>query len=67
MLITRKSQISGIVRSKEINITPEQLKAWENGALIQRVVPQLSESDREFIISGSTDEEWEETFKREDN
>jgi hypothetical protein len=67
MLITRKSQISGIVRSKEINITPEQLKAWENGALIQRVVPQLSESDRVFIISGSTDEEWEETFKREDN
>jgi hypothetical protein len=59
MLITRTSLMSGLVHTKEINISNEQLTRWQNGELIQNVCPHLSISDREFIISGVTDKEWE--------
>jgi hypothetical protein len=55
--------ISGIVRTKEIDVTEEQLQQWEAGGLIQNVMPHLSPSDREFIMTGSTDEEWDSAFK----
>lgn len=59
MLITKISALTGIKRTKEINCTLEQLRRWENGELIQKVMPQLSPSDREFIITGCTDEEFD--------
>jgi hypothetical protein len=55
--------ISGTVRTKEIDVTEEQLQQWESGGLIQNVMPHLSPSDREFIMTGSTDEEWDSAFK----
>lgn len=58
MLITRKSFFTGEDQTMEIAITPRQLDAWENGALIQDVAPNLSADDREFIISGLTAEDW---------
>lgn len=63
MQITKRSMISGIVRTKEIDVTEEQLQQWESGGLIQNVMPHLSPSDREFIMTGSTDEEWDSAFK----
>jgi hypothetical protein len=63
MQITKRSMISGIVRTKEIDVTEEQLQQWEAGGLIQNVMPHLSPSDREFIMTGSTDEEWDSAFK----
>lgn len=62
MKITRKSLLTGIVRTREINITQEQLEQWQAGKHIQWVCPQLSADDREFLISGATSEEWEEAF-----
>ena len=66
MLVTRKSILTGIVRSRELDITEEQFEAWQNGALIQDAMPQLSVSDREFLINGVTDAEWSQTFGEED-
>ncbi len=63
MQITKRSMISGIVRTKEIDVAEEQLQQWESGGLIQNVMPHLSPSDREFIMTGSTDEEWDSAFK----
>ncbi len=60
MKVTRQSLISGETRTREIDITMEQYTRWLTGVLIQDVVPHLSLSDREFLISGSTDEEWDE-------
>lgn len=60
MKIIRVSKWSGIERTREIDITQEQLDRWIGGEVIQKVVPHLSDSDREFIISGMTDEEWED-------
>lgn len=58
MLITRKSVLSGKIHQREIAITKEEYSRWESGELIQNVVPHLSVDDREFIITGTTPEEW---------
>jgi hypothetical protein len=62
MEITRVSMFSGIKRTKIIDITQEQYDNWLNGKNIQDVAPHLSPSDREFIITGVTDEEWQAEF-----
>ncbi len=62
MFVTMKSRITGKIHSQEIDITPEQWKRWKAGELIQNVCPHLSADDREFLISGSTKEEWEQLF-----
>jgi hypothetical protein len=61
MLITRTS-VFGVTRSKELNVTPEQIARWEQGELAQNVFTQLNADDREFIISGNTTEDWERLF-----
>lgn len=66
MLITRNSIISGIERTLEIPVLPEELIAWESGEkLIQDAMPNLTVSEREFIMTGIIDSEWEEAFKDE--
>lgn len=62
MLIRRRSQISGIVRERDLDVTKEQLDRYFSGELIQRCFPNLSVGDREFILSGITEEEWDTTF-----
>jgi len=59
MKITRKSRYSGIVRTREIEVTQGQLDNWIDGMLIQDAMPNLSRSEREFIKTGITDKEWD--------
>lgn len=68
MLVTRTSPVSGEINQREIDITPEQLLAYQNGELghIQNAFPRLSAEDREFILTGTTPEEWDEMFPDED-
>lgn len=66
MKITRISQVSGIERTRDIPVTEEQLQAWKNGSHIQKVMSNLSENDREFIMTGISPEEWNELFPEED-
>jgi 7,8-dihydro-6-hydroxymethylpterin-pyrophosphokinase len=67
MYITRLSILSGNLNTMDIDITPEQLKSIEEwNELIQNTVPHLSASEREFLMSGITDEEWDEEFSDED-
>jgi hypothetical protein len=62
MLITRKSPFSGKVNSMEIDVSDAQLEAWRDGALIQNAMPNLTADEREFIMTGTTKEEWEKIF-----
>jgi hypothetical protein len=62
MVIRRISRLTGQVHEKEINVTGDQLDAWMGGELIQNVMPNLQVWEREFILSGITEEEWNETF-----
>jgi hypothetical protein len=63
MIITNKSKVSGKVRSMDLPITEAQLARYNSGRFtIQDCFPNLSPDEREFIKSGITAEEWEETF-----
>lgn len=65
MKITRRSMLTGKIRTMDLPVTEEQLRRWQDGELIQRVMPNLNVDEREFIISGSTPEEWDEHMKDE--
>lgn len=52
---------NGKVRRLE-GVTREQCEAYCKGALVQNAFPNLSVEDREFIVSGMTEEEWEVLF-----
>lgn len=62
MMITRTSPFTGITRTKDILVTEDQLERWQRGERIQNVMPYLSASDREFIMTGITDDEWDQAF-----
>lgn len=62
MLITRKSMFTGKVRTLDVSCTEEQLEAWRNGQLIQVAMPNVPADLREFLITGTTPEEWNEIF-----
>lgn len=66
MKITRTSMISGLTRTMEIQVSQEQLDAWEGGVLIQNAMPHLTDSEREFILSGITDDEWDSLYTEEE-
>lgn len=66
MIVKRVSLLSGIEREMDLDVTPNQLEAISNGAYIQKVLPHLSASDREFIISGISPEEWDAEFGEEE-
>jgi hypothetical protein len=65
MLISRTSPVSGKTVTRDLDVTQEQLDEWKAGGLIQNVFPKLSEGDREFLLTGMTEEEWDSLFDNE--
>ena len=63
MKIRRKSVISGIERTMDIPVNPEDWVQYQMGFVsINDAMPYLTDSDREFIMSGITSDEWEGLF-----
>ena len=62
MKITRTSLLSGKKYTMDIDIDMYQLNKWQNGGLIQDVMPHLTADEREFIMTGITPAEWDATF-----
>ena len=67
MQITRTSIFSGNTNTMELNVTQEQLTAWESGVNIQVAMPQLDADERECIKRGVTPTEWNELFGEEED
>lgn len=67
MEVIKRSSISGNIHTMDLDITPEQLAEFESGSgrLIQDIFPKLNPSEREFILTGTTQEEWDEAFGEE--
>ena len=67
--VTRKSILSGKTNTMALDITQEHLDMYEQvgGLLVQAVFPNLSKEEREFLISGITPDEWNNTFGEEDD
>lgn len=66
LTLKRKSILTCIVRERTLNVTQAQIDAWKAGDLIQDAMPQLTPSDREWIKTGVTAEEWDEAYGAED-
>ena len=61
--VIRVSPLTGKSNIMQLDITLDQLHQWENGlGLIQDIMPNLTASEREFIMSGMTDDDWNEAF-----
>jgi hypothetical protein len=66
MKITKKSDLTGIEHTMEIPVTREQIHEWEGGTKIQIATPNLTASQREFLMTGITDEEWDDAFSADE-
>ena len=60
MELYRTSMFSGVEHQMDLPITAAQLRRWEEGALIQDVFPDLTRGQREFIMTGMTEDEWQD-------
>jgi len=64
--IGANSPFTGKLNFLTLPISPEIYEEcftkWTQGALIQDAFPMLSASEREFIKTGITDEDWEKAF-----
>jgi len=64
MRITRKSAVSRQINTMDLPVTQEQYDKWDKGGeLIQNAMPNLTNAQREFLLSGITPEEWDTSFK----
>lgn len=64
--ITKTSLLSGVTRTRHLDITREQELRIQAGEPVQDVAPHLSADDREFLISGITTDEWEQMLGEEE-
>jgi hypothetical protein len=66
MNITKISSLTGIEHTLNINVTQDELLRVENRynskELIQNIVPNLTMDEREFLMTGITNEEWIRVF-----
>lgn len=68
MLVTRISTLTGVRHTREIDLTEAQFKEVfdkDRDRYIQDIVPHLSADDREYLLSGTTPEEWAAAFPEE--
>jgi hypothetical protein len=65
MKVAIRSLVSGAMNHMNLDVTQEQLDCWENGELVQNVMPHLSADEREFLISGCTPAEFESLWPEE--
>jgi len=66
MKVTRTSSFTGVTRTLDLPISEADLRAWNGGMLIQDACPDLTEDQREFIMTGITSEEWDAAFGEEE-
>lgn len=67
MRILRQSPFSGIIHEMDLDITQAQMDAWRGGELVQNAFPNLSPSEREFLMTGITPDEWDRMFGEDPN
>lgn len=62
MIISRTCPLTGMLIEMDLPVTEEQMQRYNRGELAQRVFPNLSADEREFIISGATADVWDVMF-----
>lgn len=65
--VTRTSKLTGITRTRHLPITVKQMTLYfDHGELVQNAFPQLTPDEREFIMTGVTEDEWNRAFGEEE-
>lgn len=64
MQITRRNPFTGEHHTMDIAVTEQQLQAWKGGQLIQNAMPNLTDDEREFIMTGILPAQWDAIFDR---
>lgn len=67
MIITRRSPRTGETNQMDLDITDQQFEYWIAGANIQDAFPNLTATEREFILTGYTAEDWDAIFPPEED
>ena len=62
MVVVAISAATGVKHAMPLEITEAQVYDWAKGASIQDAMPSLTPSEREFLLTGITDEEWDALF-----
>lgn len=55
----------GINRALSMGVPEENIQRWLNGELIQYAMSELTDDEREYILTGILPGEWEEIFGEE--
>lgn len=62
MLITKRNHMTGKDNQMELDITLEQIRQFEQGMFVQDAFPNLTPTEREFILTGMSVEEQKAIF-----
>ena len=63
VIVGRTSMLSKKFNVQVMKFTLSQFKAWQDkGAMIQDIFTHLSPDEREFLMTGSTTEDWDAAF-----
>ena len=65
MKITKTSELTGVTRTLDLPVTEDQIQVWLDGMLIQAAMPNLDADQREFVKTGITPEEWENSMGKD--
>ena len=67
VVVSNQSMLTGHFSSQEWDVPFDTFHRgyakWLAGAIIQDAMPFLSDNQREFVMSGITEEEWDLEFK----
>lgn len=66
MIIKKVSLFTGKINSMDLPISEEQIKRFDSGELVQKVFPELTPDQREFLLTGTTQVEWSAAFADDD-
>lgn len=62
LYVERTSPLTGKTTAMVLDINQEQVNEWNNPnrtKLIQDIFPNLTDDEREFVMTGYTPEDWE--------
>ena len=62
MKIKVLNRFTGKTNEMEIAVTDEQIAKWKGGMLIQNAMPNLTPTEREFMMTGMTAAEQKELY-----
>lgn len=62
MIVRRLNRMTRQYNEMNLDVTEEQIRRFEAGGFVQNVFPELSATEREFLITGMSEAEQKEIF-----